>query len=421
MWYHLIDSSLVDLMQSVLGWLFTYILHSSLLIASAMILTSQIRSERAKDNIWKAALLGGIITATLQIVFDFGLLTLRWQAAPEATNLLPPAAAALAERSRAVFETGDTLHIPTLFFQIWLLGIVIGLMRQLILRWQLWRMFRHRKSADSPALTQLLTNLTPQPIRLTSSPFITSPVALNRREICVPIRVLKEMPAAQQAALLAHETAHLVRRDPLWLTIFSWLETIFFFQPLLTIGRRRWQVSAELLCDQYALEQTNDPVSLAQCLATVARWVKQPPPSTLAALASSPLRRRVERALHTDVAALRAAEAHTARWVLLCLGLLLAILSIAPTTAVSTSVPPEPQAQPLQPTPTTTAPSSTVSNEAEVADEQPATVIVPPQNDSAWQSGAEPARLIEDESSSLLENSLRPTPVVELERRDSDR
>ena len=46
-----------------LAWLFTYALHSTLLLAAAWLLTSSrlgriVRSERARETIWKTALVG---------------------------------------------------------------------------------------------------------------------------------------------------------------------------------------------------------------------------------------------------------------------------------------------------------------------------------------------------------------------------
>ena len=39
--------------------------------------------------------------------------------------------------------------------------------------------------------------------------------------------------------MLAHEIAHLVRRDPQWLVLARAIEMVFFFQPLNRLARRR--------------------------------------------------------------------------------------------------------------------------------------------------------------------------------------
>ena len=69
-------------------------------------------------------------------------------------------------------------------------------------------------------------------VRLSQSQALGSPVALSRREICIPRRAQFEMSAGEQQGMLAHELAHLVRRDPAWLRIAHVIERMFFFQPL---------------------------------------------------------------------------------------------------------------------------------------------------------------------------------------------
>ena len=50
------------------SWLLTYLLHSTLLLGGAYLVTRRlIQSAAVRELVWKAALLGGFVTATLQI------------------------------------------------------------------------------------------------------------------------------------------------------------------------------------------------------------------------------------------------------------------------------------------------------------------------------------------------------------------
>src|SRR5207302_7725802 len=69
-------------------------------------------------------------------------------------------------------------------------------------------------------------------VQLTMARTISSPVALGLSEICVPELALSDLGAEQQRSMLAHELAHLARRDSLWLAGASLVERCFFFQPL---------------------------------------------------------------------------------------------------------------------------------------------------------------------------------------------
>src|SRR5207244_13507506 len=101
-----------------------------------------------------------------------------------------------------------------------------------------------------------------------------SPVALGRAEICVPELALSELGAEQQRSMLAHELAHLARRDSLWLAGASLIERCFFFQPLNRLARRELETTAEYLSDEWAMRNTRSAVALAKCLATVAEVIQ---------------------------------------------------------------------------------------------------------------------------------------------------
>ena len=106
---------------------------------------------------------------------------------------------------------------------------------------------------------------------------ISSPIALGVREICVPDTALTDLDVEQQRSLLAHELAHLARRDPVWLGVASLMERVFWFQPLNRVASRQIATSAEFLCDDWAVRRTGSGVPLARCLAQVAEWIQASP------------------------------------------------------------------------------------------------------------------------------------------------
>src|SRR5262249_32398982 len=116
-------------------------------------------------------------------------------------------------------------------------------------------------------------------VHLTMARTISSPVALGLSEICVPELALSELGMEQQRSMLAHELAHLARRDSLWLAGASLIERVFFFQPLNRLARKELETSAEYLSDEWAMRKTGSggAVSLAKCLATVAEWIQASP------------------------------------------------------------------------------------------------------------------------------------------------
>lgn len=110
------------------------------------------------------------------------------------------------------------------------------------------------------------------PHRANASGAVHEPFACGvwRWTIVLPAGIEQRLSAGEMQALLAHEAAHLVRRDPLWLWLGEVLCTCFAFQPLNLVARRAWQQAAELLCDDWAVERHVPATALANCLAHLA-------------------------------------------------------------------------------------------------------------------------------------------------------
>ena len=137
--------------------------------------------------------------------------------------------------------------------------------------------------------------------KLTASPKVRSPLALMGNEICLPERAVDSLSPEQQQGMLAHELAHLIRRDPAWRFGVAIFEALFFFQPLNHLARRKLAEVAEFQCDDWAAQHTGTGVHLAKCLAEVASWLDGGPPQTaiMTAMAapSSPIVQRITRLL----------------------------------------------------------------------------------------------------------------------------
>ncbi|MBA3547724.1 MAG: hypothetical protein H0T76_14660, partial [Nannocystis sp.] len=170
------------------------------------------------------------------------------------------------------------------------------------------------------------------PLRLTVSSALRSPVALANGEIVVPPEAL-ELEARQQEAMLAHELAHVLRRDPAWLVLAAVIEALLFIQPLNRVARRGMQEAAEELSDDWAVRHIGSGLHLARCLTEVAGWLERGSKrvrlaSPMASEGGSLLVRRVRRLLAPQPGA-RGRLAGASR-VLLGLGLLLAVALGAP-------------------------------------------------------------------------------------------
>lgn len=308
------------------SWLLTYLLHSTLLLGAVWLLTRRlVQSAALRDLLWKAALVGGFATATLQIGLGYeplgGGMRLDGSAAqpaagargplgssgetgaaawsgflgePSAVGVQPSAASrepSAVSREPSALESpirpaGDP---PSRRFD-WLSPVLGGWAATALLfcglyliqrRRALKRIGLRRQIADV-ALLDILDTLrragdVRRVIRLTAAPGLSSPVALGHDEIALPEAALTDLDRDQQRSLLAHELAHLERRDPAWLTLACLVERALFLQPFNLLARVKLQEAAELLCDDWAVHRTGSGVSLAACLVKVAEWVDTSP------------------------------------------------------------------------------------------------------------------------------------------------
>jgi HEAT repeat protein/beta-lactamase regulating signal transducer with metallopeptidase domain len=281
-------------MNGLLTWLLTYAIHSTLLLGIAWLATRRFRLEPgASDILWKVALLASLVTGTIQSRLELrtsAAMTLPAAALPHVAPVnAPPASPALDTGTPDVDEirgsAASRTRSPSLPLVLVLLWGVVALAsslyyvaRRLIL---VGRLADRRPVADGPLAVTLAdlqrTSGYRRRVRLTMARTISSPVALGLSEICVPELALSELGGEQQRSMLAHELAHLARRDSLWLAGASLIERVFFFQPLNRLARRELETTAEFLSDEWAMRKTGSAVSLAKCLATVAEWIQASP------------------------------------------------------------------------------------------------------------------------------------------------
>jgi len=288
------------LASSLLAWLLTYLIHSTVLLGVAWAVTRRGRLEpAASDLLWKVALLAGLVTGTIQSRLELSTpaaVTLPVATLPQAARPNQPAGATDPGRKPGVSEIpgtaanpetpgsrpGSAPSLPLVVVLLWgaiaLASSLYYFARRLIL---IGRLADRRAVSDGPLAATLAelqrTAGYRRRVHLTMARTISSPVALGLSEICVPELALSELGAEQQRSMLAHELAHLARHDSLWLAGASLIERCFFFQPLNRLARRELETTAEYLSDEWATRKTGSAVALAKCLATVAEWIQASP------------------------------------------------------------------------------------------------------------------------------------------------
>ena len=264
-------------------WVLTYAAHGALFTALAAVAerTRWGAAPSRRDAFWKFALVGAFLTSTIFVAAG---------SAPSgaAVRLSPHAVIAPAVQTAGVFWLAVgwiavSAALALRAARAWYLGVRSAGRRRVI------------RDGPTRAILAAILGSAADRVTLTCSRTLDVPVAFAR-EICVPIRAFRELPHDELRALLAHEAAHVVRRDAGWLMIAAAVRTLAWWQPLTLFAAARLRLAMELCCDEQAAGGPSERAALARCLVTVAGWNVQDHGPALAAMASrgSALRRRLE-------------------------------------------------------------------------------------------------------------------------------
>jgi len=322
-------------------WLLTYALHSLVACGAALAVGRlMIRSPRFRNALYRAALVLPLVTATIVTlgvrpvtpITEINVADLARRQSPTGPSEVfvkqrVERRGGAAPRIEAFATDSIALKIAFGATAIALLTALLGLLR-LVHRYYAFRArlgerrdvaFRGRASAT---------------YRLTVSPTLGAPVALGFGEICVPDS-FQGLGPDEQESVLAHEAAHLARRDPFWFALSDAIVALFPWQPLVRFLCREARRTAEFCCDDVVMERVGHGRALVRSLATFAAGMDPAETAFAASCGGSPLEERARRLLGP-----RTGLRRTGRWALgLALLGLAAIVSAAP--AVSTRSKPE--------------------------------------------------------------------------------
>jgi beta-lactamase regulating signal transducer with metallopeptidase domain/biopolymer transport protein ExbD len=290
--------------DAIAAWLVTVFLHLGLVLGLARLLTARLEAGPWRERLWRLALCGALVTAGVQTCAGNGPLV--WHLTGDAAlSSIPVRLGAPTDQLVAPFEAlpapGDSLdsaqpaarnsaagglgawrRAAAGLVGAWLFGVVFLCARQWLRRRRFIESLSRERLHGDLQVRRTLEELRPRAcrrfaLRLSVAQGLNSPVVLSKREICLPARALEEFSPRELRATLAHELAHVLRRDPLWLRTYGLLEALFFFQPAVRWATRALRAEAELACDDWAVARGADPLGLAHSLARIAAWAPSAP------------------------------------------------------------------------------------------------------------------------------------------------
>ncbi|WP_197062850.1 M56 family metallopeptidase [Hymenobacter sp. APR13] len=293
-------------LMRALGWTLLHSLWQGALVALAAAALLMLLHRHAAALRYKVAA-AALLTLLLLSGITLGYYYSTFRAAPAteapysasiATDELPGVAAASlsADEAAVVSETGETaapapgrlrqlLTTGQLYLErnmpvvvvAWLLGMLAMTLRFLSGLAYVQRLRRYRVAALPAEWQTRLDALVArtalrQPVRILASGLVPGPLVVGwlKPVILLPMSAASGMSGAELEAILAHELAHVLRRDYLFNLLQSVAEILFFYHPAVWFLSNCLRTERENCCDDMATELCGDSLVLAQALASLA-------------------------------------------------------------------------------------------------------------------------------------------------------
>ncbi len=220
---------------------------------------------------------GGSATATTTMVSAAGL-----SDRPDvATPLSKPSTAGLTH-----MDLGSARWLSLLFG----VALMLAVWRLLRSIWSSRRMLRQARRRSRPAHPQWLLHRdqlaqSMGEVRILTVAELDSPIAAHTRLILLP-EWCDALPSDAQRALLAHELAHIERRDPRWRLLDAVAVALMAGFPFARYAQWRLHDLSEFACDAAAARRSGAPRALAECLAHCLEHALNQTPALAVAMAT---------------------------------------------------------------------------------------------------------------------------------------
>lgn len=175
--------------------------------------------------------------------------------------------------------------LPAVLLTIWAFGFV-GIAGSW---WIRWRRITAAVHAGSPLHLDI-------PIKAVSSPTLLEPgvFGVSQPVLLLPEGIFDRLTPAQLQAVIAHELCHVRYRDNLIATIHMFVETIFWFHPLVWWIGKRMVEDREQACDEEVLRDLAEPKAYAEGILNVCKLYVESPLTCVSGVTGANLKKRIE-------------------------------------------------------------------------------------------------------------------------------
>jgi len=200
-----------------------------------------------------------------------------------------PAASAVDFSSMATVQVASahSAHLlPWMLVAIWLCGVLT-----LATIWM--RRWLHMRSLVRSA--KRMTLVADVPVLATESTIEPGVFGILRPVLCLPEGITERLSPAQIRAIIAHEMAHVRRHDNLMAAVHMFVETLFWFHPLVWWINTRLMEERERACDESVLQSGNQADLYAESILNVCKFFMESPMPCVSGVTGSDLKKRIVR------------------------------------------------------------------------------------------------------------------------------
>jgi len=281
---------------------------STLFAAAVWVLTLALRKNRAavRHRLWLAASVKFLIPFSLLVSLGAQIpwrpasvsappqisIVMETISRPFAESSLPfapaPAVAPVAPLDTKPLPEPQPSWIPAIVVFIWISGFGASMVWWFI-RWrQLWRSVQRATvlNLDVPDLS----------VRVMSCPERLEPgvFGIFRPVLLLPEGITSRLSPAQLRCVIDHELCHVGRRDNMVATIHMFVESLFWFHPLVWWIKVRLIDEQERACDEAVLGLARDPQVYAESILKICEFYLTSPLTCVSGITGSNLKKRIE-------------------------------------------------------------------------------------------------------------------------------
>lgn len=273
----------------IAGWLVPFSLRATVVFAAAWVIAYAMRHRAAARQhlVWSAAFALVLSMAVANVALpDWEILPVRSDSplarwAGLVADAETASGAGASGGPSGEVTTGPRVELGMLLAGCWLLGCITLLARLGVGVWRIQQIERRSESVGADlerVAARLLQRLNVRrEVRIVFSPGAWVPLTWGwrRHVIALPTDV-RTQSADQVERILAHELAHVARRDAVVHTLARVVHALLWFHPFAWLGLRQLDAAAEAACDDTVLGLGSRPSDYAADLLALATCASVP-------------------------------------------------------------------------------------------------------------------------------------------------